>query len=61
MQGNSDKTNKKFHSVQVEGCGCYEIYSRKKGKGTSAMVSQFKKLYEEDIGFTTVKSYYKTS
>ena len=50
------KKSSKIYSVRVEGCGCFYIYSRPRGRGASELVTSGQKWSGEDFGFSRAKS-----
>merc|ERR1711915_43185 len=51
-----DNLNIAVASAQVEGCGCFRVFSGRKGKGASALIQRGTKLNQKDIGFKKIRS-----
>ena len=50
------KKSIKISSAWVEGCGCFYIFSRPRGRGASELISSGEKWSGEDFGFSKAKS-----
>ena len=46
----------KISSVRVEGCGCFYIFSRARGRGASELVRSGEKWSGEEFGFSKARS-----
>ena len=46
-------------SVKAFGCGCYKVYSRTLGRGSSQIIYPSQKLDKSEIGFSRIRSIYR--
>ena len=46
-------------SVKAFGCGCYKVYSRTLGRGSSQLIYPSQKLDKSEIGFSRIRSIYR--
>ena len=50
------KKSIRISSVRVEGCGCFYIYSRTRGRGASEFILSREKWSAEEFGFSKARS-----
>ena len=50
------KRSIKISTVRVEGCGCFYIFSRTKGRGASELILSGEKWNKEEFGFSKARS-----